>query len=178
MNLQNKVKQYQAVLNNTIEYRKAWTAQLKQDIIQKLEEILEETGLEASIDVKDQMVNLEAIVLSLGEAKSGLSQKISDDVKLPLIKHNGSLIYQQLFNGKIIVLINFPHIEGYAQARQPKTIAIYRPEEIKPPFMVRHMEELMKEVTNWEDYDDDDKPTTNINPIGFNMNFNNSEEEG
>ena len=27
-----------------------------------------------------------------------------------LIKQNGSLVYQQLFNGKILVLINYPYI--------------------------------------------------------------------
>lgn len=166
-NLKSKVKNYQTVLQNTTDYRVAWNKQLKEEILNRLKELVEATGLDANIEVKDQMENLEAIVLSLGEVKSGLSQKINAEVQRHLIKHNGSLIYQQLFNGKVIVLINYPQIEGYAQPRPPKTIAIYRPEEIKPPFILRHMEDFMKEVTNWEDYDDDE-PTQRI---GFNMNF-------
>jgi len=43
-------------------------------------------------------------------------------------------------------------------------IAIYRPEELKTPFLIRHMEDFIKEITHWEDLDDDDQPT---NKIGF-----------
>lgn len=109
------------------------------------------TGLEAKLEERTDMENLEAIVLSLGEAKSGMYQKVNEDIHRHLIKHNGSLIYQQLFNGKIIVLINYPFIESYGKPRPPKTIAIYRPEELKDPFFLRHLEEFITEITNWED---------------------------
>jgi len=67
-------------------------------------------------------------------------------------------------------------IEGYGQPKPPKTIAIYRPEEVKPPFLVRHMEEFMREVTDWEDYDDDDKGPAQ--KIGYSMNFMPQSEGG
>ncbi|MCB0563296.1 MAG: hypothetical protein KDD01_02845, partial [Phaeodactylibacter sp.] len=54
------------------------------------------------------------------------------------------------------------------QPRPPKTIAIYRPEELKEPYFVRHMEDLIQEITNWEDYDDDEPNKK----IGFQLNFN------
>lgn len=173
-NLKSKVLQYQTVLKNTEEYRDAWKAQLKDEIVNRLKELTEASGLEANIEVKSEMENLEAIVLSLGEVKSGLSQKINPEVQRHLIKHNGSLIYQQLFNGKVVVLINYPQIEGYGQPRPPKQVAIYRPEEIKPPFILRHLEEFMKEVTAWEDYDDDEPA---LQRIGFNMNYMSGEEQ-
>jgi hypothetical protein len=104
--------------------------------------------------------------------KSGMYQEVNDSIKRHLIKHNGSLIYQQLFNGKIIVIINYPFIENYGQPFPPKTIAIYRPEEIKEPFFVRHLEEFVTEIYHWEDYDDDDKPGAEPNQkIGFKLNF-------
>jgi len=109
--------------------------------------------MEGEIEVKEDVENLEAIVLSLGEEKSGIYEKVNKEVNRPLIKHNGSLVYQQLFNGKVMAMISYPVIEGYGQPKPPKTIAIYRPEEVKPPFLVRHMEEFMREVTDWEDYD-------------------------
>ena len=93
--------------------------------------------------------------------------KVGEDIKRHLIKNNGSLVYQQLFNGKVVVVINYPYIETYGQPHPPKTIAIYRPEELKEPYFVRHMEEFVKEVTNWEDYDDDEPNQR----IGFQMNF-------
>lgn len=172
-NLKRKVNQYQEVLKNTNTYRETWKSTLKASIIDQLKNMVMECNLEAEIEVKEEMENLEAIVLNLGETKSGLYEKINKDVNRHLIKHNGSLIYQQLFNGKIIVLINFPLIEGYGQPHPPRTIAIYRPEEIKPPFVVRHLEELIKEVTNWEDFDDD-KPANSNQKIGYRLNFSNS----
>ena len=169
-NLKRKVKQYQEVLNNTSSYRATWKESLKQSIIDQLKHMISECQLNAEVEIKENVENLEAIVVNLGETRSGLYEKINKEVNRHLIKHNGSLIYQQLFNGKVIVLINYPVIEGYGQPHPPRTIAIYRPEEIKPPFLVRHMEELIKEVTNWEDFDDDE-PTNSNQKIGYRLNF-------
>ena len=95
---------------------------------------------------------------TLGSEESGITEIINEKTDKPLIKHNGSLVYQQLFNGKVQVMIGFPYIEGFGEPRQPKVIGIYRPEEIKPPFLVRHMEDFIKEITMWEDFDDDEIP--------------------
>jgi len=172
-NLQRKVEQYKDVLKNTDSYRNAWKDNLKQTIIDSLEGMCKDTNLDAKVEVKSDLANLEAIVLSLGDSKSGMYQKVSDDIQRHLIKNNGALIYQQLFNGKIIVLINYPFIESYGQPSPPKTIAIYRPEELKPPFLTRHMEEFVTEITNWEDYDDDEPNKR----LGFQLNFQNQGEE-
>ena len=81
------------------------------------------------------MENLEAIVLSLGDVESGLSQAVGNSkIERPLIKHNGSLIYQQLFNGKVMVMLQSPMIEGYGEPQPPRQLAIYRPEEMTEPF--------------------------------------------
>lgn len=168
-NLKRRVIQYKEVLKNTTTYREAWKEHLKANIIKQLETLIEATGLEATVSVREDMDNLQAVVLSLGDIESGILQQVGAS-KIPrsLIKHNGSLIYQQLFNGKVVVLIQYPMIEGYGEPQPPKSIAIYRPEELTEPFFVRHMEDFMKEVTNWEDYDDDDKPAKQI---GFNLNL-------
>ncbi len=168
-NLKKRIQKYNEILANTRSYRDAWRDGLKQEIIDVLSEVIENSDLEAEIEVKEHLENLEAIELSLGHVKSGLFESINDKVKKHLIKHNGSLIYQQLFNGKIIVLIYYPSIEGYGQPRPPKTIAIYRPEELKQPYVIRHMEEFIKDVSDWEDYDDDEPSKK----IGFKLNFEN-----
>lgn len=175
-NLQRKVAAYKEVLQNTLTYRKDWQEELKPFIMEQLQEICAKMGLVTKVEVKSELENLEAIVLSLGDTKSGMYQKVSDDIQRHLIKNNGLLIYQQLFNGKIIVLIHYPFIEGYGQPSPAKTIAIYRPTEIKPPYLIRHLEEFITEVTNWEDYDDDEPNKR----LGFQLNFQNyggNEEE-
>ena len=173
LNLKRKVNKYSEIVQNTRSYRDAWKTELKDNIINKLTECVEQTGMDAEIEVRADMENLEAVVLNLGDAKSGMYTQVNEDIKRHLIKHKGALIYQQLFNGKVIVLIQYPYIENYGQPRQPKTIAIYRPEEVRAPYIIRHLEQFINEITNWEDFDDDE-PT---NKIGFDLNFNNPIEE-
>ena len=161
----SKVQRYQSILNNTKFYRERWTTQLKGLIISELEAMMKASGLEGKIETTDKVQNLEYIMLSLGSEESGISEIINEKTDKPLIKNLGSLIYQQLYNGKIQVMIVYPFIEGFGEPRPPKVIAIYRPEEIKLPFLIRHMEDFVKEITAWEDYDDDDQMATKI---GFN----------
>jgi len=176
INLKTKVATYHEILDNTTQYRNVWREQLRAFIMNRLELILGETGLKAEIQVNDKVENLESVVLSLGRQESGIGEKVSEETIRPFIKHNGMLIYQQLFNGKVEVLVVPPFIEGYGKPAPPKMIAIYRPEEIKAPFIIRHVEQFLKEVINWEDYDDDQPISTQ--PIGFSMPFASPQGDG
>lgn len=158
----NKVNRYHSILANTKAYRERWNTFLKQQIVDELQNMLKVAGLDGKIEVQDKVRHLEFIVLSLGSEESGISEIINDKTDKPLIKHNGSLVYQQLYNGKIQVMIAYPYIEGFGEPQSPKVISIYRPEEIKSPFLIRHMEDFIKEITQWEDYDDDDQPAAKI----------------
>jgi hypothetical protein len=173
-NLKSKVKTYTAILHNTTQYREEWHSHLKDDLINQLETACLQAELDASIEVKDQLKNLEAIILSLGKVHSGIYEDLEGDMKRQFVRLNGSLVYQQLFNGKIIVMIVYPFIEGLGEPRPSRMIAIYRPEELKPPFIIRHMEEFIKEMAEWEDYDDDDKQS---HKIGFNVGYQLSKEQ-
>ncbi len=173
-NLQRKVERYKEVLGNTQRYREVWNAGLRKIIVEQLGLLAKATGLDAEIEERSEIENLEAVVFSLGHSESGLGEPVGGDLRRDLIKQNGSLVYQQLFNGKILVLINFPFIEKYGQPQPPKTIAIYRPEELKEPYFLRHLETFMADITAWEDYDDD-VPEPNQR-IGFKMNFETPEQ--
>ena len=162
-NIQNKVNQYHQILENTEQYRRDWHESLKQNIVDQLEHIIKETGLQAKVEIKTELQHMEGIALSLGHVESGISEKIGDANRV-LIKSNGNLVYQQLFNGKIMVTIMYPFIEGLGKPRPPKNVEILRPAELKPPFILRHVEEFLKEVIGWEDFDDDVPQ-----PIGFQM---------
>ena len=123
--LRNKVKNYNTVLENTLKYREIWKESLKAQIKKDLTDICEAGGLKIELNEVDQYHNLDAIVCSLGNVKSGIYEVVEPDIEKHLIRYNGSLVYQQLFNGKILVLINYPLIENYMEPRPPKTIAIY-----------------------------------------------------
>ncbi len=162
-NLKKKASKYHRILNNTKKYRQAWKDGLKEMIEKQLNEIIKEAELDAEVELKEDLENLSAIVLNLGTGFSGITED-TGKVERPFLKSNGMLIYQQLFNGKIMVSMTHPLIEGLGKPTAPKQIEILRPEELKPPFIVRHAEEFLKEIIAWEDYDDD---MPQSQPIGF-----------
>jgi hypothetical protein len=172
-NLKRKVDRYQEILANTKAYRQVWLEDLSQQILDQLNYIMGQMELEATVEVIAELENLEAIKLSLGTVHSGMSHRVNETIQRDLIKHSGALVYQQLFNGKVMVNIQYPYIEGYGDPTPPKTIAIYRPEELKTHYFIRHVEELIHEVTLWEDYDDDEPHQQRI---GFQLNFEPQEE--
>jgi hypothetical protein len=167
--LERKVVRYKEVLENTRQYRELWNTSFKDALVEALTRISKAAGLECIVEVRAEIQNLEAVVLSLGSQDSGLGEPMGDKLFRPLIKQNGSLVYQQLFNGKILVLINYPYIEKYGQPLPPKTIAIYRPEELKDPYCLRHLETFLNEITHWEDQDDETPEVAHR--IGFNVNL-------
>ncbi len=171
--IQSKTNAYKGILKNTEDYRKVWKSELKKMIIDTLEYINTEADLGAEVILKENIDNMEAIVYDLGRVHSGLSERVEDtDIKKTIIKTQGALIYQQLFNGKIMIMIIYPYIEGYGEPKPPKNLEILRPEELKQSFILRHIEILLKEITEWEDYDDDEPSKSVIgfnNHIGFNQ---------
>lgn len=166
-NLKLKVTNYQSVLANTKAYREAWDDSIGAQIMSELKTIMEGIGLTATVEEKEEICNLAVITLSLGNVNSGMSQEVADGVKRDLIKHNGSLMYQQLFNGKVMAIIHYPFIENYGEPQPPNTLSIHRPEELITPLFLQHIELLLTEVTKWEDYGND-KPQQNT--IGFKPN--------
>lgn len=168
--LLSKANEYKQILKNTGEYRKQWPKKMKPIIIETLNEILKQTEIKGKVTEQDNIENLEAIVLDLGRSASGINENLENtDIKRAMVKNNGALIYQQLFNGKVMIMTVSPYIEGYGDPKPPKPLEILRPEELTQSFIIRHVETFFKEITEWEDYDDDEPSSKNaFNPIGFN----------
>ncbi|NCT73024.1 MAG: hypothetical protein GXC78_00715 [Chitinophagaceae bacterium] len=175
--LRDKVTTYQEVLANTHRYRQEWKDHTRDFIRTSLTQIIDETGLRARITERTQIENLEAVVLDLGRSSSGLSENLENtDLKHTMVKNNGSLIYQQLFNGKIMVMLTNPYIEGYGEPKPARSLEIVRPEELTPTLIYAHTEQLLNDLIEWEDFDDDDhgrKPA--FQPIGFQHSLGNGE---
>ncbi len=175
LNFQRKVAHYQEVLKNTEQYRSYWQKKLKPELMDYLQRAADSAKLVCTVSERSEIENLGAVVLSLGSSRSGLGEPVGEGMYRDLIKQNGSLVYQQLFNGKILVLINFPHIDKYGEPQPPKTLAIYRPEEVKEPYLIRHLETFITDMATWEDYDDDRLDENQR--IGFKLNFEREEKQ-
>src|SRR5210317_296834 len=111
--LQTKVEQLKRILENTHNYRLEWKNGLRDEIEKEIGRMASTVNLDLDIRKLDNIENLESLIISLGKRNSGISERLEDDLSRPFIRHGGILIYQQLFNGKILVMINYPFIEGY-----------------------------------------------------------------
>lgn len=167
--LVSKVEKYKSTVQNTIQYRKEWEEGTKEKIKDFLTQVIKETKLSATIEVRSGMANLESIVFTLGVEPSGIYERVGEEFKKNLYKSNGMLIFQQLFNGKIVVLLAYPHIEEIAEPKPPKNIEIIRPDELTEDFLIRYVDTFLNEIIEWEDFDD------NLpHKIGFNSGFQNN----
>lgn len=178
--LQTKVNEYKEVLQNTLNYRQAWRKTTKEFITNTLKTIIVQTALKATVTEKKNIENLESVMLDLGRSSSGLAENLDNtDVQRIMIKNNGGIIYQQLFNGKIMVMLVSPYIEGYGEPKAPLSLAIVRPDELSERSIYEHVESILEDITEWEDYDDDDKGTKMaFQPIGFRHTVNLSNGNG
>ncbi|MCR6720779.1 MAG: hypothetical protein NVV59_10910 [Chitinophagaceae bacterium] len=167
--IQALVNEYNQILANTVNYREQWQTKTRDQLKQYFETIIAETGLKARVYVRGQIENLEAIVFDLGRVSSGLSENLENtDLKHTMVKNNGSLVYQQLFNGKLMVMFSNPHIEGYGEEKPPRSLEILRPDEVTEDLIYSHVERLINDIIEWEDFDDDDsKKKVAFQPIGF-----------
>lgn len=178
--LKTKVTSYQEVLTNTENYRQEWHTKVKDDIKQVLQAVIVETGLKGKVVENNEMENLEMIMLDMGRSSSGIAQnRDNTDIKNFMIKNNGAIIFQQLFNGKIMVMINSPFIEGYGEPKEPQYLQILRPAEINDAIIYGHVETLLDTITEWQDFDDDSpQEKTVFQPIGFQHTVNLNNENG
>jgi hypothetical protein len=166
-----RFRKYKDVLSNTEKHRALWQEHAKpliQDMLKKVSKTAELSN--AEVIVRDNVENLEVVALDLGRMASGISEKMEDTgIKRMMIKSNGSLIYQQLFNGKIMVMVVRPHIEGYGQPLPPLNLEILRPDEVTAEQLVKHLEVFLQNITDWEDFDDEEQRSSSMgfNPIGF-----------
>jgi len=176
--IKERAKKYTSMLQQVLTYRATWEKSLKEFIHSNAETILEQTGISAQIEVEERFENLESITISLGKAVSGIAENVDDITKRTIIKDKGSLIYSQLFNGKVQAWMTYPVIEGLMQAKQPKMLGIYGPPEFNEDLILGNFDEFFKELIEWENYDDD-QPGQNqaVNRIGFGMPRPTEEED-
>lgn len=169
--LMGRFRKYKEVLSSTDQHRELWQTHAKPLMVDLLKSVCKEADLpKAEVIVRDNVENLEVVALDLGRSASGISEKMEDTgIKRMMVKTNGSLIYQQLFNGKIMVMAVRPHIEGYGQPLPPLNLEILRPDEVTAEQIVKHIEVFLQNITDWEDFDDEEQRSSSMgfNPIGF-----------
>lgn len=164
--IKQRASKYNDILQQVVDFRDAWEKELKEFIQVNAKSILEHTGISAQIEVEERFENLESVTVSLGKVISGIAENVDGVNKRTIIKNKGSLIYSQLFNGKVQAWMTYPVIEGLMQPKDPKMIGIYGPPEFNEGLILSNFDDFFKELIEWENYDDD-QPGQAVTRIGF-----------
>lgn len=164
--IKKRADKYRNMLQQVVDFRAVWEEQLKEFIKSNAESVLEHTDTNGKIEIEEKFEHLESITISLGKSISGIAEHIDKNTKRNIVKDNGSLIYSQLFNGKVQVWLTYPLIEGLMQPKEPKMIGIYAPPEFNEGLILSNFDDFFKELIEWENYDDD-KPGQAVTRIGF-----------
>lgn len=167
--IKERALKYREMLQQVVDFRNTWEEGLKAFIKLNAEAVLKHTDITAQIQVEEKFENLESITISLGKSISGIAENIDKDTKRNIVKDKGSLIYSQLFNGKVQAWLTYPLIEGLMQPKEPKMIGIYAPPEFNEDLILSNFDDFFKELMEWENYDDD-QPGQTITKIGFGAN--------
>ena len=164
--IKQRAEKYRKMLQQVVDFRSVWEEQLKEFIKTNAEAVLKHTDTDAKIEIEEKFEHLESVTISLGKSISGIAENIDKNTKRNIVKDNGSLIYSQLFNGKVQVWLTYPLIEGLMQPKEPKMIGIYAPPEFNEGLILSNFDDFFKELIDWENYDDD-KPGQAVTRIGF-----------
>ncbi|NJN35340.1 MAG: hypothetical protein HC817_14880 [Saprospiraceae bacterium] len=68
LSLKRKAERYREVINNTFQYRESWKNHLKNDILESLTEINNSLTLNATLEQRADIANLEAVVFRSARA--------------------------------------------------------------------------------------------------------------
>lgn len=166
--IKERVDKYKEMLDKVTQWRTTWSKSLKTFILKEINKLIETTGLEATVLEEQKIKGLEAITIKLGSKKSGIYEMAdATNERRDFFKEYGTLVYSQLFNGKVQVWMTYPFIEGLIEPRPPQLIGIYAPPEFNESLIISNIESFLKNLIEWEDFDDDDPNTPPKSQIGF-----------
>lgn len=97
----------------------------------------------------EAMENLDIIVLGFKNESSGIVGQIQGVLKF-FAKISGKLVYSQVYNGEVYVLIDYPYVENHVERQQPKFVGKFRPSDIDKDLILDHINEFLNEMLKWE----------------------------
>ncbi len=150
----NKAVDYQKALEkNKTEIeknRKDWNDSTNALIYETFQSVAKNVpNLNWEVKKVEAMENLDVIVLGFKNEPSGIAGQIQGVLRF-FAKISGKLIYSQVYNGEVYVLIDYPHVENHVERQPPKFIAKYKPSQISEDLILDHINEFLDEMHNWE----------------------------
>lgn len=126
--------------------RETWNLITRDTIKNSLQNITSTLKLEWSVDTATKNKNFQAVSVSVGTIPFGIM--IDNSI---VTMSGASLLYSQLFNGKILVLVFFPTLSDLVEKKQPTDLGTFEPEDINEELIESHFAKFFDFLTLWED---------------------------
>ena len=130
--------------------RKVWNLETNDLILNTFKGMAQSVpNLNWEIRKVDAMENLDILMLGFKNESSGIVGQVQGVFKF-FAKVSGKLIYSQVYNGEIYVLIDYPHVEHHVERQAPKFIGKFLPAQITEDLVLDHIYEFLDEMLAWE----------------------------
>jgi len=147
----NKFNDLNNALGQIEENRKLWESEKKDLIGNTLAEIINTSNLKGFTAFNDDAYkNHENVIFSRNDSRSGIVLTSSDGGFKSFIKEGGSLIFSQVYNGNIDVIMTLPHIEDIIPASDPIKLGVLNPKDITEDSICNYVERFIEELRDWE----------------------------
>jgi len=161
--LSNNVNHFKNSLGDIEKKRNKWNDFTKSFIQDVLIKVKNTYDLDWNVNIQDDIVNSEAVTLSLSHNSSSIIEKIESGYK-NFLNLGGTLTFSQAYNGDVFILILFPIIEKTVTPIQPhKIIMRVEPDKISEELIIKSVADFLDEMTFWESM-------KSLNTIGFKIN--------
>lgn len=160
--LKEKVNGLTQAQQNIEANRETWAEKTKPLLIDILGRIAKEFPIGWHVQKLDWDKNLEGVNITFGPTNSGIKTKTETSVKAH-IKHGGTIVFSQAYNGEIFVIILYPYVDEFVGKIENKVLGKFPPSAIDENFIVSRVAEFLDEMKKWEE-------STPSSIIGFQTN--------
>lgn len=150
-NIEQKVKELKNSIENVGKRREQWNNTTKDLIVTTLNNIKQKYDIDCNVYVNDFWRNGETVILSFGINPSGIIEENDKGIK-SFTKHGGSLMFSQVFNGEIYVVIKKPYIEGVVEETNGEFQEKISPEKISEEYIKIQVTEFLQKMIDWENF--------------------------
>ena len=149
-NLDENIKKLHEAWKSIDEKRECWRTKTKALINETLLEVKKTYDLDWNVYVMDFTKNSEGVNITFGKSPSGIYEKNENGSK-SYVKNGGTLVFSQAYNGDIFVIIIYPSVEELVTTNDAhKLILKTNPNTIDREFVIKQVNNFIKEITFWE----------------------------
>jgi hypothetical protein len=153
--IQQRMGELAKQVNLTNKLRQLWKTSTKEVIVNELIYYRDELLKGWDVRVDEAWLNKGSVTLYLPANKSDI-YRLDQDGETGYIKHESALVFAQLINGLIAVIVRYPYIEELQQQKPDKRLATMNPKELLDTdvidgFIAQYLDELIA----WERNDEE-----------------------